>query len=84
VVGIEIAPDGNLILAGSDAMDPNGTDLGTLQLVKITTGGVIIWTKQRTLVVNSNPTAMDLAPNGGNLCFYTIKKFELKHSIWQQ
>ncbi len=64
VVGIEIAPDGNIILAGSDAMDPNGTDLGTLQLAKITTGGVIIWTTQRTLVVNSNPTAMDLAPNG--------------------
>ncbi len=75
VVGIEIAPDGNLIVVGADAMDPNGLNAGTMQLLKVTPGGVTIWTKQRALVVNSNPTGMDLAPNGEIYVSTQIRSF---------
>jgi PKD repeat protein len=64
VYGIKITPDNNLIVMGSNEIDNYSGYLGTLQLAKVTTGGVVIWTKQRSLVANSYPVAIDLAPNG--------------------
>lgn len=49
-VGIKLGPDNNLIVLGSDAVDFNHGYLGTLQLAKVTPGGVAIWKKQRSLV----------------------------------
>lgn len=88
VVGIKVSSDNNLIVLGSDAVDFGNGYNGTLQLAKVTSGGVIIWTKQREQNTNSFLNSMTLGNNDeiyvltnfsqpipGNNHRYTLEKF---------
>lgn len=71
-VGIKVAPDNNVIVVGSDAVDNNHGYNGTLQLAKVTPGGVLIWNKQRDMYINNTVKSLILG-NSGEI--YTITEF---------
>ncbi len=95
-VGIKVAPDNNIIVLGSDAVDFNNGYNGTLQLAKVTPGGVIIWSKQRNMNFNSYLSELALSNNGeiysltnfsqaiaGNNHLYILEKFNpFGNLIW--
>lgn len=62
-VGIKVTSDNHIIVVGSDAVDPNHGYNGTLQLAKLTPGGVIIWNKQRNLNQYTNVKHLTLDAN---------------------
>ncbi|HRG60088.1 MAG TPA: hypothetical protein PK323_14125, partial [Bacteroidia bacterium] len=72
VVGIKVAPDNNVIVLGSDAVDFNHGYLGTMQLAKVTPGGVIIWNKQRDMYNNNYIKALSVGSIGE---IYAITEF---------
>jgi hypothetical protein len=87
-VGIKVAPDNNVIVLGYDAVDFNHGYNGTLQMAKLTPGGVIIWSKQRNLEINTYVKSLSIDNSGkiyaltnylqsipGNNHRYTIEKF---------
>jgi hypothetical protein len=71
-VGIKIAPDNNVIVLGSDAVDNNHGYNGTVQLAKVTPGGVLIWNKQRDMYINNQVKSL-LLGNSGEI--FTITEF---------
>jgi hypothetical protein len=71
-VGIKVAPDNNVIVFGSDAVDNNHGYNGTVQLAKLTPGGVIIWNKQREMYSYNTLKSLILGNNGE---IYTITEF---------
>ena len=72
VVGIKVAPDNNVIVLGSDAVDNNHGYNGTVQLAKVTPGGVLIWNKQRDMYLYNTVKSL-LLGNSGEV--YTITEF---------
>jgi hypothetical protein len=87
-VGIKVAPDNNVIVLGYDAVDFNHGYNGTLQMAKLTPGGVIIWSKQRNLQINTYVKSLSIDNSGkiyvltnylqsmpGNNHKHTIEKF---------
>jgi hypothetical protein len=87
-VGIKVTPDNNVIVLGYDAVDFNHGYNGTLQMAKLTLGGVIIWSKQRNLEMNTYVKSLSIDNSGkiyaltnyfqgmsGNNHRYTIEKF---------
>lgn len=64
VVGIKVAPDNNVIVLGSDAVDFSHGYNGTMQLAKVTPGGVIIWKTQRSMNTDSYLKSLMLGNNG--------------------
>ena len=64
VAGVKLTTDGNLMVLGSDGVDYGNAYNGTLQLAKVTPGGVVIWNKQRENYYNSSVKALALGNNG--------------------
>lgn len=72
VASIKVTPDNNLVIAGTDAVDPNDGYLGTFQLAKVTTNGALMWSVQRSLTTHSYPTALKVLSNGDIYAFSEV------------
>lgn len=90
VASIRVTPDNNLVIAGTDAVDPNDGYLGTFQLAKLTINGAMMWSIQRPLTTHSYPSSLTILPNGDIYAFseiyylspfgdydFTLEKFDM-------